>query len=57
MVKNLIETMADAGRLAQRSRKAYARHEQGKAMPNVEKMEQMFKAIAPDQEIVWHFAA
>ena len=51
-------TLAEAAeRLGQRSRNAYARYEQGKAMPTVEKMEQLLKAIAPDQEIVWHFAA
>jgi transcriptional regulator with XRE-family HTH domain len=51
-------TLAEAAeRLGQRSRNAYARYEQGKAMPTVEKMEQLLKAIAPDQEIVWYFAA
>jgi predicted RNase H-like HicB family nuclease len=51
-------TLAEAAeRLGQRSRNAYARYEQGKAMPTVEKLEQLLKAIAPDQEIVWHFAA
>jgi hypothetical protein len=51
-------TLAEAAeRLGQRSRNAYARYEQGKAMPTVEKMEQLLKAIAPDQEIVWSFAA
>ena len=51
-------TLAEAAeRLGQRSRNAYARYEQGKAMPTVEKMEQLLKAIAPDQEIVWLFAA
>jgi len=43
-------TLAEAAeRLGQRSRNAYARYEQGKAMPTVEKMEQLLKAIAPDQ--------
>jgi ribosome-binding protein aMBF1 (putative translation factor) len=46
-----------AERLGQRSRNAYARYEQGKAMPTVEKLEQLLKAIAPDQTIVWHIAA
>ena len=51
-------TLADAAeRLGQRSRNAYARYEQGKAMPTVEKLEQLLKAIAPDQRIVWHIAA
>jgi len=46
-----------AKRLGQRSRNAYARYEQGKAMPSVEKLEQLLKAIAPDQRIVWRIAA
>ena len=46
-----------AERLGQRSRNAYARYEQGKAMPSVEKLEQLLRAIAPDQRIVWRFAA
>jgi hypothetical protein len=33
------------------------RYEQGKAMPSVEKLEQLLKAIAPDQRIVWRIAA
>ena len=51
-------TLAEAAqRLGQRSRNAYARYEQGKSMPTVEKLEQLLKAIAPDHRIVWHFAA
>ncbi len=46
-----------ADRLGQRSRNAYARYEQGKAMPSVEKLEQLLRAIAPDQRIVWRIAA
>ena len=45
-----------AERLGQRSRNAYARYEQGRAMPSVEKLEQLLKAIAPDQRIVWRIA-
>ena len=48
---------AVAEKLGQRSRNAYARYEQGKTMPTVEKLEQLLKAIAPDQKIVWHIAA
>ena len=48
---------AAAQKLGQRSRNAYARYEQGKTMPTVEKLEQLLKAIAPDQKIVWHIAA
>ena len=51
-------TLAEAaGRLGQRSKNAYARYEQGRTMPTVEKLEQLLKAIAPDQRIVWHIAA
>ena len=51
-------TLAEAAeRLGQSSRNAYARYEQGRAMPTVEKLEQLLKAIAPDQEIVWRIAA
>ena len=51
-------TLSEAAeRLGQRSRNAYARYEQGKAMPSVEKLEQLLKAIAPDQRIVWRIAA
>ena len=51
-------TLAQAAeRLGQRSRNAYARYEQGKAMPTLEKLEQLLKAVAPDQRIVWRFAA
>ena len=51
-------TLAEAAeRLGQRSRNAYARYEQGRAMPSVEKLEQLLKAIAPGQWIVWRIAA
>lgn len=46
-----------AARLGQRSKNAYARYEQGKAMPTVEKLEELLKAVAPDHRIVWHVAA
>lgn len=46
-----------AHKLGQRSKNAYARYEQGKTMPTVEKLEQLLKAIAPGQKIVWHIAA
>jgi hypothetical protein len=51
-------TLAQAAeKLGQRSKNAYARYEQGTTMPTVEKLEQLLKAIAPDQKIVWHIAA
>ena len=46
-----------AQRLGQRSRNAYARYEQGRAMPTVEKLEQLLKAIAPEHRIIWRLAA
>jgi predicted transcriptional regulator len=51
-------TLAQAAkRMGQRSRNAYARYEQGKAMPTVEKLDQLLRAIAPDQKIVWRIVA
>ncbi len=51
-------TLSEAAkRLGQSSRNAYARYEQGRAVPSVEKLEQLLKAIAPDQRIVWRIAA
>jgi len=50
-------TLAEAAeRLGQSSRNAYARYEQGRAMPTVEKLEQLLRAVAPDQKIVWRVA-
>jgi len=39
------------------SARSRARYEQGKTMPTVEKLEELLRAIAPDQKIVWHLAA
>ena len=51
-------TLAEAAeRLGQSSRNAYARYEQGKAMPTLEKLEQLLQAVAPDQRIVWRFVS
>jgi hypothetical protein len=51
-------TLAEAAeRLGQRSRNAYARYEQGRAMPTLAKLEQLLRAIAPEQRIVWRLAA
>ena len=50
-------TLSDAAeRLGQRSPNAYARYEQGSAMPSVEKLEQLLWALNPDQRIVWRLA-
>ncbi|MCP3980980.1 MAG: helix-turn-helix transcriptional regulator [bacterium] len=50
-------TLAEAAeRLQQKSRNAYARYEQGQAVPTIEKLEELLKAIAPDQQLVWRLA-
>ena len=50
-------TLAEAARrLHQKSRNAYARYEQGRAVPTIEKLEELLKAIAPDEELVWRIA-
>jgi predicted RNase H-like HicB family nuclease len=41
-----------AARLGARSRNAYARYERGSAVPTVEKLEELLKAVAPKREIV-----
>lgn len=51
-------SLAEAARLLdQRSRNAYARYEQGRAVPSVEKLEELLRAIAPDQKLVWRLAS
>ena len=50
-------SLAEAAQLLeQKSRNAYARYEQGRTVPTVEKLEMLLKAIAPDQELVWRLA-
>ncbi|MEM7586913.1 MAG: helix-turn-helix transcriptional regulator [Acidobacteriota bacterium] len=47
-------SLADAATLLQqKSRNAYARYEQGKAVPTVEKLDELLRAIAPDHQLVW----
>lgn len=43
-----------ANRLGARSRNAYARYEQGRSVPTVEKLDELLKAVAPDRDIVVH---
>ncbi len=46
-------SLADvAKRLGLKSRNAYARYEQGKAIPTVEKLAQLLKAVNPEHEFV-----
>lgn len=46
-------SLADAAkRLGLKSRNAYARYEQGKAIPTVEKLAQLLKAVNPEHEFV-----
>lgn len=47
-------TLAEAAqRLHQGSRNSYARYEQGKAMPSVEKIEELLHSVASDRRLVW----
>ena len=41
-----------AERLGAKSRNAYARYEQGVAVPTVAKLDELLKAVAPDRDIV-----
>lgn len=41
-----------AERLSAKSRNAYARYEQGTAVPTVEKLDALLRAIAPDRDLV-----
>ncbi|NJL29400.1 MAG: helix-turn-helix transcriptional regulator [Thermoanaerobaculia bacterium] len=51
-------TLAEAAqRLQQTSRNAYARYEQGKAMPTVEKLEELLNAVVPGKRLVWRLAS
>jgi len=43
-----------AKRLGAKSRNAYARYEQGTSMPSLEKLAELYKAVAPDRDIVLH---
>ena len=43
-----------AVRLGVKSRNAYARYEQGTSVPTVEKLDQLLKAVSPDQDLVLH---
>lgn len=42
-----------AHRLGAKSRNAYARYEQGTSMPTVQKLDELLRAIAPENAIVW----
>ncbi len=51
-------TLAEAAaKLHQKSRNAYARYEQGKAVPTIEKLDELLQAIAPDQQLVCRLAS
>ena len=41
-------------RLGAKSRNAYARYEQGTSAPTLEKLDQLLKAVSPDQDFVLH---
>lgn len=51
-------SLADmTSRLGQTSRNAYARYEQGRAVPTIEKLEELLDAVAPEQRFVWRLTA
>jgi ribosome-binding protein aMBF1 (putative translation factor) len=41
-----------AERLGAKSRNAYARYEQGRCAPTVEKLDELLRAVAPNRDIV-----
>ena len=43
-----------AERLGARSRNAYARYERGTSMPSLEKLAELYQAVAPGKDIVLH---
>jgi transcriptional regulator with XRE-family HTH domain len=43
-----------AKRLGAKSRNAYARYEQGTSMPSLEKLAELYQAVAPGRDIVLH---
>jgi len=43
-------------RLGAKSRNAYARYEQGQSAPTLEKLDQLLKAVSPDQNFILHQA-
>lgn len=44
-------------RLGARSRNAYARYERGTSMPSLEKLAELYQAVAPGRDIVLHQSA
>ena len=46
-----------AERLGAKSRNAYARYERGTSMPSLEKLTELYQAIAPGKDIVLHESA
>ena len=46
-------TLSEAAeRLGAKSRNAYARYEQGRCVPTVEKLDELLRAVAPNRDIV-----
>ena len=43
-----------AERLGAKSRNAYARYERGTSMPSIEKLAELYQAVAPGEDIVLH---
>jgi DNA-binding XRE family transcriptional regulator len=46
-----------ADRLGAKSRNAYARYERGTSMPSLEKLVELYQAVAPGKELVLHDSA
>ncbi len=46
-----------AVRLGAKSRNAYARYERGTSMPSLEKLTELYQAVAPGKDIVLHHSA
>ena len=46
-----------AERLGAKSRNAYARYERGTSMPSLEKLAELYQAVAPGKDIVLHHSA
>ena len=47
-----ISLAAVAQRLGSSSRNAYARYEQGRSVPSIEKLSQLLRAVSPDRDLV-----
>ena len=51
-VRSGLSLSAVAERLGASSRNAYARYEQGRSVPSIEKLDALFRAVSPDRDII-----